>query len=198
VTLGYPGSIRSDLHVAGVEDRGGFGFGGVRLAGQLCAGGGIVRAAAAAVGVAAGATHAVDESTIYPILLIEIVAMTACLGTFAASRRLPNVRLRLSNALPWALGVVALASGVVTDVWFLTVGGIYSVLLGTLLVAVSMLIAGWLRRLYGTVAIAEWLAMFVANTENRQIWLMVPFGAAWLLVGHGLWTLTLARLTPAS
>ncbi|HUG14659.1 MAG TPA: hypothetical protein VMM78_06530 [Thermomicrobiales bacterium] len=132
--------------------------------------------------VAWTATAAGVENVTF-IGLLCLACLTGCLVSIATDSSLPGEGTRVASALFGALGVVLVLGALMTGLWWLAVGGIFSVVVATILIGFSMLLSGWGTPVVGGGLLASALAVFVSNSENWQIWLAVPMGLAWVVAG---------------
>jgi hypothetical protein len=137
------------------------------------------------------------ENGFWILMLISIASIAGCLLTIAVDSTLPGDRLRLTSAMFGILGIVLGLVGVATGIWWLHAGGLMSVVTATILVGISMLLASWMPRLIGWSLIVTSILVVFSNTENWQIWLSLPFGAAWIVLGYALWSRASIRMTLA-
>ena len=63
-----------------------------------------------------------------------------------------------------------------------------ALLAGSLLSAVALLRAGALPRPAALALLAASLAFLAFDSESARTWLALPFGAAWVWLGHALWS----------
>jgi hypothetical protein len=137
------------------------------------------------------------ENGFWLLMLVSMSAIAGCLVTVAADSTLPGDRLRPTSALFGILGIVLVLVGVMAGIWWLQAGGLMSVVTATILVGLSMLLAGWMPHLIGWSLIATSVLVVFSNTENWQIWLSLPFGASWIVLGYALWSRATIRMTLA-
>lgn len=137
------------------------------------------------------------ENGFWLLMLVSMSTIAGCLVTIAADSTLPGDRLRLMSALFGVLGIVLVLVGIMTGIWWLQAGGLMSVVTATILVGFSVLHSGWMPRLIGWSLISTSVLVVFSNTENWQIWLSLPFGAAWTVLGYALWSRATIRMTLA-
>jgi hypothetical protein len=145
---------------------------------------------------AVGSGAAETESVVL-FFLLALAGITGSLLALAADPTLPGERMRVAGALLGGLGVFLLIAGIITGAWWLFAGSLFSGVLGTLLVGLSMLLSGWMPPVYAWSLIATALALIPSNADNWQVWLTVPFGVAWVAAGYALWSHATSRLTLA-
>jgi hypothetical protein len=137
------------------------------------------------------------ENGFVVLILISLVAMAGCLVTVAADSSLPGERLRFTSALFGVIGIVLVLVGVMTGVWWFHAGALMSAVTATILVGFSLLLSDWMPRLIGWSMITASVLVVFSNTENWQIWLCLPFGVAWIVLGYALWSRATIRMTLA-
>lgn len=132
-----------------------------------------------------------------------VVAFAAALAiTGAMATLIPREDLMSTNAAVSAtafsgLGALLFLGGVLTDAWYVVAGGVYALMVATLIAGTAMLVR------CGSIEWSAWLLviasalMFLMNSENWQMWLGVPFGIAWMAFGYRLWMSSGRRMLPA-
>lgn len=120
------------------------------------------------------------------LVLLATVGIAACMVALALRPVMVSPRLSVAAAILGALGVANLVAGILTGGWWFAAGGVYSLLLGTVLLGLGMLNAARLPVWIALALVAAALLMIPTNAENWQMWLFAPFGLVWLTAGYML------------
>lgn len=150
------------------------------------------------------------ECTIMPVQettdLVDILTPTAALLVLAGLAGLVVLvrhegRLGRAGAAGVAAGAAGLAvlltAGIAAAVFvsddlpwmpLLVVPGILATVVGFFLIGVAVLRSGVLPRWSGAILIVGSLILLAANEQTAAVLFSVPFGLAWIAVGHQMWS----------
>lgn len=133
-----------------------------------------------------------------PVALVAALAITGALAALISRESLLSPGAATTATAFGGLSALLFLGGILTGAWYVTAGGVYALMVATLVAGVAMLSrrgAGeWIAWLLAIAA----LAMFPMNSENWQMWLGVPFGLAWMAAGYALWMRASDRIMPAT
>jgi hypothetical protein len=85
------------------------------------------------------------------------------------------------------VGVVLLGASSVGG-WWIFFAGFLAIVVGLLLFGIAVLFAEVFPWWVSTLLCLTATSLVLFNTEDARAWLLVPFGAAWVVLGYLLWS----------
>lgn len=123
-------------------------------------------------------------------LMLTMIGLT---GAYLLQMRRIGWTGHAGFALPW-VGAALMGAGrlgqvlEIGNVWILVILGAFALTIGVILFGIATLRAKVLPSGTGLLLLTAALMLFLVDSENSRAFLALAYGAAWLWIGHLLWS----------